>query len=264
MCSAGGKVGLDYFGARYYSGAQGRFTSPDEPLFDQYAGDPQSWNLYTYARNNPLQYIDPTGRGCVVVNGQDVDDPSVPGQTCAEARTPQQVTVSGSGGNAVTAVLLNMMFALSNSANNYFRPLTDAMGVQPAYMQNIPLSESGAGTTAMAAVFLVDFVGTRGGSGRLISAALRPGRGGLLTKVGHALQKHAGRSGSAFPRALGPEAAWNQKGLEVLKEIIENPQTIAREIEHPRYGKIVEVVDPTGRGARFSSDLNSLIGFIEP
>jgi RHS repeat-associated protein len=51
------ETGLDYFGARYFSGAQGRFTSPDEPFADQYESDPQSWNLYTYGRNNPLAPI---------------------------------------------------------------------------------------------------------------------------------------------------------------------------------------------------------------
>jgi len=37
--------GLDYFGARYFSGAMGRFTSPDAPLVGQHATDPQTWNL---------------------------------------------------------------------------------------------------------------------------------------------------------------------------------------------------------------------------
>jgi RHS repeat-associated protein len=53
--------GLDYFGARYYSSIQGRFTSPDKPLIDQHQRDPQSWNLFVYVRNNPLRFIDPTG-----------------------------------------------------------------------------------------------------------------------------------------------------------------------------------------------------------
>ena len=54
--------GLDYFGARYFSGAGGRFTFADAPFADQGAADPQSWNLYSYTRNNPLVRVDPDGR----------------------------------------------------------------------------------------------------------------------------------------------------------------------------------------------------------
>jgi RHS repeat-associated protein len=55
------ETGLDYFGARYFSSAQGRFTSPD-PKIDPYdIADPQTWNKYTYARNNPLRYVDADG-----------------------------------------------------------------------------------------------------------------------------------------------------------------------------------------------------------
>jgi RHS repeat-associated protein len=53
--------GLDYFGARYYSGAMGRFTGADRPFADQHIADPQSWNLYTYVRDNPLRYLDVDG-----------------------------------------------------------------------------------------------------------------------------------------------------------------------------------------------------------
>ena len=55
--------GLDYFGARYYSGAQGRWTTADKPFADQQAADPQSWNLYAYVRNRPLTHVDPNGEG---------------------------------------------------------------------------------------------------------------------------------------------------------------------------------------------------------
>jgi len=58
--------GLDEFGARYYSSAQGRFASPDwsaSPSPVPYAdlANPQTLNLCTYAQNNPLTYTDPTG-----------------------------------------------------------------------------------------------------------------------------------------------------------------------------------------------------------
>jgi RHS repeat-associated protein len=56
------ETGLDYFLARYYSSTQGRFTSPDELLADQLPHNPQSWNLYSYVRNNPLRTTDPDGR----------------------------------------------------------------------------------------------------------------------------------------------------------------------------------------------------------
>jgi RHS repeat-associated protein len=55
------ETGLDYFGARYFSGAQGRFTSPDALLNSGRPWEPQSWNRYAYALNNPLKYVDPTG-----------------------------------------------------------------------------------------------------------------------------------------------------------------------------------------------------------
>jgi RHS repeat-associated protein len=56
------ETGLDNFVTRYYSSSAGRFTSPDDFLNDSHVSDPQSWNLYTYVRNNPLRYIDPDGR----------------------------------------------------------------------------------------------------------------------------------------------------------------------------------------------------------
>jgi len=55
------ETGLDYAHARYYSSGQGRFTSADIPLMDQYKSEPQSWNLYAYVGNKPLTYTDPFG-----------------------------------------------------------------------------------------------------------------------------------------------------------------------------------------------------------
>ena len=53
--------GLDYFGARYYASQTGRFTTVDPGHVGGNIFDPQSWNGYAYARNNPLTYTDPTG-----------------------------------------------------------------------------------------------------------------------------------------------------------------------------------------------------------
>jgi RHS repeat-associated protein len=51
----------DYFGARYYESGIGRWVSPDWPFVDQHPTDPQSWNLFGYARNNPLAFLDADG-----------------------------------------------------------------------------------------------------------------------------------------------------------------------------------------------------------
>jgi RHS repeat-associated protein len=53
------ETGLDYFLARYYGSAQGRFLSVDPLAGDTL--DPQTLNRYIYTRNNPLKYVDPDG-----------------------------------------------------------------------------------------------------------------------------------------------------------------------------------------------------------
>jgi RHS repeat-associated protein len=59
--------GLDFFQSRYFSSAQGRFTSPDVMLAKkEWLSDPQRWNRYAYVRNNPLKYIDPEGEDLII------------------------------------------------------------------------------------------------------------------------------------------------------------------------------------------------------
>ncbi|MCU0666098.1 MAG: FG-GAP-like repeat-containing protein [Candidatus Omnitrophica bacterium] len=51
--------GLYFYGARYYDPEIGRFITTDTIVQAPY--DPQSLNRYSYCRNNPLNYVDPTG-----------------------------------------------------------------------------------------------------------------------------------------------------------------------------------------------------------
>ncbi|MEK4297356.1 RHS repeat domain-containing protein [Paenibacillus sp. FSL R5-0914] len=53
------ETGLYYLRARYYDPSIGRFINED--TYEGQINNPLSLNLYTYATNNPLMYIDPTG-----------------------------------------------------------------------------------------------------------------------------------------------------------------------------------------------------------
>jgi hypothetical protein len=77
------------------SSAQGRFTSPDEPLADQSAGDPQSWNLYSYVRNNPLKNIDPSGQDCITTSNQTSSGVEVTTERGGSAETCSGTYVNG-------------------------------------------------------------------------------------------------------------------------------------------------------------------------
>jgi RHS repeat-associated protein len=59
------EVGLDYMKARRYAPEFGRFLSVD-PMADQYPGI----SPYSYALNNPLIFVDPTGEYLVAASGR--------------------------------------------------------------------------------------------------------------------------------------------------------------------------------------------------
>ena len=55
--------GLLFYNARWYDPYLNQFTQPDSIIPQPY--DPQSWNRYEYALDNPVHYNDPTGhRNC--------------------------------------------------------------------------------------------------------------------------------------------------------------------------------------------------------
>jgi RHS repeat-associated protein len=56
--------GNDYFGARYYASSMGRFMSPDPIKLtdDRLLNPANTLNLYSYAANNPLKFVDPDGQ----------------------------------------------------------------------------------------------------------------------------------------------------------------------------------------------------------
>jgi len=78
---------FDYFNARYMASVLGRFMSPDPGNAGADVTNPQSWNGYAYALNNPLSFIDPTGLDCITFDdGSQGLDPSHPEGGCGSVR----------------------------------------------------------------------------------------------------------------------------------------------------------------------------------
>jgi RHS repeat-associated protein len=59
-------TGLVYMGARYFDPVAGRFMGMDPVGFDE--ANPQSFNRYQYANNNPYGFVDPDGREAIPFN----------------------------------------------------------------------------------------------------------------------------------------------------------------------------------------------------
>ncbi len=87
---------LDYFGARYYGSALGRFLTVDfggpmlspDPVPWADLDSPQSLNLYSYVRSNPTSLDDPDGHDCVVQSrtGTNTENVSVSSGNCDNVR----------------------------------------------------------------------------------------------------------------------------------------------------------------------------------
>jgi RHS repeat-associated protein len=72
-CSTGkerdAESGNDYFGARYYASSMGRFSIPDPSgMAFTSLSNPQSFNMYSYVQNSPLNAVDPDGLDCVYID----------------------------------------------------------------------------------------------------------------------------------------------------------------------------------------------------
>ena len=58
------ECGLYFFNARYYDPELGRFAAADTVVQDAF--DPQTLNRYSYARNNPILFTDPSGNFFII------------------------------------------------------------------------------------------------------------------------------------------------------------------------------------------------------
>lgn len=132
------------------------------------------------------------------------------------------------------------------------------------------MSENESANKQMAITLLVSTRGgPRGGAANgfrsvdeLSQAAAAADRGGL-SAAGRALQKHGGREGSAFPPVSGNPASINRQGQSVVDDILTSPGSMTVTRNHARYGEVMEVRAPDGRGVRYDAN-GKFMGFLEP
>ena len=73
------ETGLDFFQARHFSNVLGRFLSADPGNAGADLSDPQTWNGYSYVRNNPLALVDPSGMDATDPGDDCFSDPTCGG-----------------------------------------------------------------------------------------------------------------------------------------------------------------------------------------
>ena len=94
--------GLDNFGFRYLTSSMGRFMSPDSIANDWELANPQTWNRYAYARNNPLIYVDPDGAAVeLICTGGNAD------QCAAQRQAALQTLQNAVGNKAADSLYIN-------------------------------------------------------------------------------------------------------------------------------------------------------------
>jgi RHS repeat-associated protein len=106
------ETGMDYFNARYLTGALGRFNSSDPLNLGADATDPQTWNGYAYVRNNPLALVDPMGLCTFDAEGNAVEDEN---GACYEGGFGGSVTVTASLPPDVMPIFVSLPSLLSDT-----------------------------------------------------------------------------------------------------------------------------------------------------
>ncbi|QQS32774.1 MAG: hypothetical protein IPM50_14135 [Acidobacteriota bacterium] len=105
---------LDFAKARMYRSDLGRFSSPDYFAYNTSIAAPQSWNLYQYARNNPVLYKDPGGKDLYI---------NIGGKDYKVARSDQAFVLVGNDGSDSDVVSAQSM--VYRMAERYRREINE-------------------------------------------------------------------------------------------------------------------------------------------
>ena len=252
----------DYFGARYFGSTLGRFLSPDDPSADRDPSDPQSWNLYSYVRNNPLTNTDEDGHTCQTnsSDGNTYDDGdgqgcSVVGDEIAQYNAQHQASVTvyaQPSGAFEPGSLAAGLFGPAGA--KYFTPASSVVQAAGGLAVNMmaPLAGSLAGCS---------FGGSGGSCAASMALSLLPEVAEL--KAGATLLREAAAAGKgAEILSKGGGAAQAAKEFEALPAVSEQVNG-ATKIKTLSDGSKAVLYDSTGGSGRTTISIQDAAGHTE-
>lgn len=215
--------GFDYFGARYYQSQTGRFTSVDPGHVGGSPENPQGWNGYSYALNNPFRFVDPLGTCSQDAKGNLVDSDKAGTFLIEGACPPLAVTVKP-----------DPMQQIAGDINRRAGPLATNPWLIPEFLVGSSvaggtaafLAPAGAATTLGVSGEAIGG-GLSSGPALMVSDALEANKlNHVFAKAGHKLGPLLAQMGSreaagaALNRAVRSEVA--RRGLSGLYEVTVN------------------------------------------
>jgi hypothetical protein len=223
--------------------------TPDDGS-DQHPSDPESWNLYSYVRNNPMSDTDPTGR-CTYSNGKYVPDEISNCSEVEDKTQPPTITVTAKPPSTLETWVDNTMwfanYALEQTAGNWLGSLMTANSTKDPLVFGV------------AVIGLINIFGEAGEAENTVEAVVKSGEGAHNAQISVAERALAKKLGHAAAEGTTSAFQGVQKGsaAAVVRDIMSNPARVVR-------GAVTtDVYNAAGQGVRFENGTGRFVTFLE-